>query len=253
MLTTDVAVILAAGLGTRLHGVSGFLPKPLVPFEGIPLLQHVISGAKQAGIARFVIVIGHQGTMVRRWFAASPLRSTPVTWVQNSEYHKSNGISLLKARPEIDRPFLLLMSDHIFEPKTAESLLQQRLAKNEVILGVDHKLDDIFDLDDATKVVRMGDSIIRIGKNLNSYDAVDTGMFLCTPAVFDALEAVMKDGNCSLSDGMQHMASHRKLRAYDIEDAIWQDVDTPEMLEFAQVQLSPQLSHLRSMEEVASV
>src|SRR6202007_400360 len=102
----------------------------------------------------------------------------------------------------------------------------------------------IFDMDDADKVVRVGDYVISIGKSLKRYDAVDTGMFLCTPAVFDALEAVIKDGNCSLSDGMQDMASNRKLRAYDIEDAIWQDIDTPEMLDFAQVQLSPHYSPL---------
>ena len=105
------------------------------------------------------------------------------------------------------------MSDHIFDSNTAAALLRQPLAKNEVILGVDHKLDCIFDLDDATKVVRMGSYITSIGKNLKVYDAADTGMFLCTPAVFDALDAVTKDGNCSLSDGMQHMASNRKLRA----------------------------------------
>jgi len=253
MVNTNVAVILAAGLGTRLNSVSGFFPKPLVRFEGIPLIEHVMSGAQQAGIARFVIVIGHQGNMIRRWFAESRLRNTPVTWVENPDYHKKNGISLLKARHVVDRPFLLLMSDHIFEPYTAACLLRQPLATNETILGVDHKLDCIFDLDDATKVVRMGDHIISIGKNLKVYDAVDTGMFLCTPAVFDALDAVIKDGNCSLSDGMQYMARNRKLRAYDIEDANWQDIDTPEMLDFAQVQLSPHYSHLPQLEEVASV
>jgi len=253
MLKSNVAVILAAGLGSRLNSVSGLLPKPLVRFEGIPMLQHVMSGAKQAGIERFVIVVGHQGDIVRRWFAGSSLRTTPVTWVENTEYHKKNGISLLKARYAVDQSFLLLMSDHIFEPDTAASLLRQPLAKNEAILGVDHKLDCIFDLDDATKVVRMGDHIISIGKSLKVYDAVDTGMFLCTPAVFHALDAVIKDGNCSLSDGMQYMASNGKLRAYDIADAIWQDIDTPAMLDFAQVQLSPRCSHLPRLEEVASV
>lgn len=253
MLNTNVAVILAAGLGSRLNSVSGFLPKPLVRFEGIPLLQHVMSGAKQAGIERFVIVVGYQGDVVRRWFAGSSLRSTPVTWVENTEYHKKNGISLLKARHAVDRPFLLLMSDHIFEPDAAASLLRQPLEKDQAILAVDHKLDCIFDMDDATKVVRVADYVISIGKSLKRYDAVDTGMFLCSPAVFDALEAVIEDGNCSLSDGMQLMASNKKLRAYDIEDAIWQDIDTPEMLDFAQVQLSPHYSHLPRVEEVASV
>jgi len=77
-------------------------------------------------------------------------------------------------------------------------------------------------------------------------------MFLCSPAVFDALEAVIEDGNCSLSDGMQRLASLRKLRAYDIGDGTWQDIDTPEMLDFAQVQLSPHYSHLPRVEEVVS-
>lgn len=253
MVTTNVAVILAAGLGTRLSVVSGYLPKPLVTFEGRPLLEHVVSGAKQAGIERFVIVTGHQGHMVRRWFERSSLRNTPVTWVQNHDYHKKNGISLLQARPAVKGPFLLLMSDHIFQPATAASLLRQRIAPAEAVLAVDHKLDCIFDLDDATKVVCMGDYVLRIGKDLTRYHAVDTGMFLCTPLVFDALDAVVKDGDCSLSDGMQYMASHRKLRVYDIGDAIWQDIDTPEMLDFAEVQLSRQSPQVQPVGEVARV
>lgn len=253
MLTSNVAVILAAGLGTRLSMISGYLPKPLVPFEGIPLLEHVISGAKQAGIERFVIVTGHQGHMVRRWFAQSPLHHTQVIWVENPEYHKKNGISLLHARPAVNGPFLLLMSDHVFQPDTAASLLQQPLASTEAILAVDHKLDSVFDLDDATKVACVGGYVRRIGKDLTRYNAIDTGMFLCTPAVFDALDAVTKDGNCSLSDGMQSMASNRKLRAYDIEGAVWQDIDTPEMLNFAEVQLSQRSSQVQPEEEVAHV
>jgi 1L-myo-inositol 1-phosphate cytidylyltransferase len=253
MLSAKLAVILAAGLGSRLNSVSGFLPKPLVHFEGVPLLQHVMSAAKQAGIERFVIVVGYRGDVVRRWFAGNSLRSTPVTWVENTEYHKKNGVSLLKARHLVDQSFLLLMSDHLFEPATAGSLLRQPLAKDEAILAVDHKLDSVFDMDDATKVVRAVDYVINIGKNLKRYDAVDTGMFLCTPAVFDALEAVIKDGDCSLSDGMQHMASNRKLRSYDIGDADWQDIDTPEMLDFAQVQLVPHSSHSPRLEEVVNV
>jgi CRP-like cAMP-binding protein len=79
------------------------LPKPLLRFEGIPLLEHVMSGAKQAGIERLLIIVGYQGTMVRRWFAGSRPRSTPVTCVENLYYHKKNRISLLKARLALGR------------------------------------------------------------------------------------------------------------------------------------------------------
>jgi len=233
MLNTNTAVILAAGLGQRLNRLSGELPKPLMPFCGAPLIEHVMLGARQAGIERFVVVVGHKGGMVRRWFEASSLRGTSVAFVENTEYRKSNGVSLLAAKSVLAQPFLLLMTDHIFDPSAAGTLIRQPLDDKEVILAVDRKLDCIFDMDDATKVLSMGDYIIQIGKNIARYDAIDTGMFLCSPAIFDSLEAAMTKGNCSLSDGMQRMASQRKLRAFDIGDALWQDIDTPEAYDFA--------------------
>jgi 1L-myo-inositol 1-phosphate cytidylyltransferase len=102
-----------------------------------------------------------------------------------------------------------------------------------VILAVDPKVDCIFDIDDATKVLRARDRIVDIGKEIADYDALDTGMFLCSPALFDDLEAASKDGNCSLSDGMLRLAHEGRLRAMEIGDAQWHDVDTPEALAYA--------------------
>jgi choline kinase len=72
--------------------------------------------------------------------------------VENSEYHKKDGISLLKARHAVNGPFLLLMSDHIFVPDTAACLLRQRLEKDESILAVDLKLDDTMPVDRRTRI-----------------------------------------------------------------------------------------------------
>ena len=129
---------------------------------------------------------------------------------------------------------MLLMSDHIFEATTAKALLNQPIMKGEVILAVDSKLDTIFDLDDVTKVRRVGDHIVAIGKDLSDYDAYDTGMFLCSPELFEALESAKKDGNCSLSDGMRVLGRGARLRAFDIGEASWQDVDTPEALAYTE-------------------
>ena len=252
MLNTNTAVILAAGLGQRLNRLSGELPKPLMPLCGAPLIEHVMLGARQAGIERFVIVVGHKAGMVRRWLGASPLHGTSVTFVENSEYRKSNGVSLLAAKDVVERPFLLLMTDHIFDPIAAGALIRQPLGEKEVILAVDRKLDCIFDMDDATKVLSMGDYILQIGKNIARYDAIDTGMFLCSPAIFDSLEAAMTQGNCSLSDGMQRMASQRKLRAFDIGDALWQDIDTPEAYDFALSQELVESSRSGVLPEIAN-
>jgi choline kinase len=234
MATVHECLILAAGNGSRIASVSGGAPKPLVPLRGIPLLEHVITSCQEAGITRFVIVVGYRADQIRRWFAERSLEGISVTLVENLEYHKANGVSALAAKSELHNPFLLLMSDHIFEPRTAKALAQQPLADDEVILAVDYNVDGVFDLDDATKVKCEADHIVDIGKDLAHYDALDTGMFLCSPALFQRLESAKRDGNCSLSDGMRQLAREQKLRAFDIGDAHWQDVDSPEALAYAE-------------------
>jgi choline kinase len=231
MSRINKAVILAAGNGRRIASVSGVLPKPLVNFDGRPILEHVLLAARDAGIEEFVIVHGFRGDAIRSHFSSDARFN--ITWVANPDFHKNNGISLLKAREAVDGPFMLLMADHMFDSQTAAVLLEQPLTQDEVILAVDEKLESIFDMDDATKVCRMGDYIIDIGKQIRCYDAVDTGMFLCSLVIFDLLEASKIDGNCSLSDGMRHLARLRKLCAFDIGDGVWQDVDSPEALAYA--------------------
>ena len=236
MIRTTQCLILAAGNGSRLRTISGELPKPLVEFNGRPVLDHVISGAHKAGIEDFVIVLGYRGEMIREWCERRWAGRTCFTWVENPDYHKSNGISALKAKNAIHGNFLLLMADHLFEPATARAMLRQKLGPGEVILGVDPKIHRIFDIDDATKVRRRGSAIVQIGKDLKTYDAIDTGMFLCGPALFEELERASTDGNCSLSDGMRSLARRGRLRALEIGDAEWHDLDTPEAFAHAQAE-----------------
>jgi 1L-myo-inositol 1-phosphate cytidylyltransferase len=245
-------LILAAGNGTRIKSVAGDLPKPLVPFRGRPILEHVIDRARQAGIEHAVIVVGYRSDLIRRWLEGRSL-GVSITLVENPDYHKSNGISVLKARNEIQENFLLLMADHIFEPETARVILKQRLAPGEVILAVDPNIDRIFDLDDATKVLRHGDRIVDIGKEIADYDALDTGMFLCSPALFDHLDSAIKDGNCSLSDGMSQLITRGRLRGLEIGRGQWQDLDTPEALAHAESVFGGLFGHAPILESVPRV
>ena len=253
MSNAKLALILAAGNGKRLAARSGELPKPLVVLNGKPLLEHVIRGSQQAGIERFVIVVGYRGQLIQNWLTNSALKDVPVTWIENPEYLKDNGVSVLRARQVIQEPFLLLMADHIFEPETARALLHQPLREGEVILAVDKNIDSVFDLDDATKVRMHGERIVDIGKNLQLYDALDTGMFLCSRALFGKLESSMTNGSCSLSDGMRQLAQERSLRGLEIGEAHWEDVDTPESLAHAEGIFDGHFFHQPVVESLARV
>ena len=234
MQNAKLALILAAGNGSRIAARSGEGPKPLVTLNGKPLLEHVMGNARDAGIERFVIVLGYRGQAIKEWYENHPLRGVQVTWIENPDFRKDNGISVLCAKRVIHEKFLLLMADHMFEAETAWSVLRQPLGDDEVILAVDRNIDSIFDLDDATKVRLEQGRIVEIGKWLRTYNALDTGMFLCSPALFGWLEKASANGNCSLSDGVRLMAADGKFSGFDIGDAHWQDVDTPAALDYAQ-------------------
>ena len=81
--------------------------------------------------------------------------------------------------------------------------------------------------------------MIGIGKNLATYDAIDTGLFICPEPLFDALRRAQRKGDCSLADGVRLMAAEGNVIAVDIGEAWWQDVDTPEMRAHAEAHFRP--------------
>jgi 1L-myo-inositol 1-phosphate cytidylyltransferase len=87
------------------------------------------------------------------------------------------------------------------------------------------------------KVQTCENKVTAIGKNLRSYDAIDTGLFVCPQEIFDYLEEAKStnDGNdCSLAAGIELMAVDDKVRGIDIGSARWHDIDTPRVLEYAE-------------------
>jgi 1L-myo-inositol 1-phosphate cytidylyltransferase len=248
--TQTPCLILAAGNGRRIRPHSGDVPKPLVHLYGMPLLEHVVLSSKEAGIRRFVVVTGYRGGAIRHWFAKRKFRGIDITCVENPDYHKDNGVSVLAARDYLPEPFLLVMADHIFQPATARELISQPFGRDQAILGVDSNIDRVFDLEDATKVRRDGDYIVDIGKNLTDYDALDTGMFYCCPSLFDTLESALTNGNCSLSEGMRKLSQRGLFRAFDIGDAYWQDVDTADALAHAEATFSRHFSRTPAAENL---
>src|SRR5439155_14749633 len=121
------------------------------------------------------------------------------------------------------------MSDHLFDQSIVDLLLGSA-APARLNLAIDRKIGSIFDLDDAMKVQTSGDRLIAIGKDLKTYDAIDTGLLVCPLEIFEYLERAKKNGDCSLADGVRSMALDEKVLAVDIGAAWWQDIDTPAML-----------------------
>ena len=115
---------------------------------------------------------------------------------------------------------------------------EPKLGKYDVVLSVDRNIEGVFDLDDATKVITENGEITTIGKELPSYDAVDTGLFLCKTAVFPRLQEIYDTkGDVSISDVMGMEAREKKFACAEMTGHLWQDVDTPSMKNEAEERL----------------
>ncbi|MEP7071692.1 MAG: NTP transferase domain-containing protein [Verrucomicrobiota bacterium] len=235
------AVILMAGSGTRLRIGGEASHKSLLRIAGRPLISYVLAALAHAGIKVVYGVVGYEGDSLISQLASLVPSQLDLRFVKNPEWQKQNGISVLAAASEVRAPFLLTMSDHLFDPAILDSLLRGSV-DDCLNLAIDRKVGAIFDLDDAMKVETSGDRIVAIGKDLPRYDAIDTGVFICPPSLFHYLEAAKQNGDCSLADGVRAMAREGAARVVDIGAAWWQDIDTPTMLAWAEEHLGRDLA-----------
>lgn len=233
-------LIIAAGYGSRLRALSE--SKPLTEICGVPLIERVIASAHEGGATRFAVVTGHQAERVETFLAGLARRTgIPISAVRTPDFSRPNGHSVATGADHIGGDFLLLMSDHLVAPAMIRSAIARRGEVRGVILSVDRRLDHpLIDLDDATKVeTGPGGAIRNIGKSIADYDAVDTGVFMATPALAAALRQVAEAGAAgSLSEGVQWLAERGMAHTLDIGDEWWLDVDDPGALARAESELA---------------
>jgi len=243
MRAISEAVILMAGQGSRLRDLDKSFLKPVVPVLGRPLISYTLDALVCAGIETVHLVVGYE--MERMIAQVEQLIPSGVSasFIENRHWRKQNGISLLAATDHVNGPFLLTMSDHIFDDVIVDHLLDS-FDSDFLNIGVDRKLDSIFDLEDAMKVQTRGNRVIGIGKDLRNYDAVDIGLLVCPLAIFNYLKRSKRNGDCSLADGVRLMAGDNKVRAIDIGQAWWQDIDTPKMFQHAEEEMTKRPSRL---------
>ena len=226
-------LIIAAGKGSRLQPRGD--SKPLIPILGIPLIERVIRAAMEAGADEFYVVIGYQGERVRNFMEwLSERLAVQITPLVNDDWDKENGLSVLKARDVLHDPFLLLMADHLFDPNLVRPLTTLVLGNGEIALGVDgNTRNPLIDMEDVTRVKVEDDGTMEskkirdIGKGLAEFNGFDTGIFLCSPAIFKALEqSKEKDGDTTLSGAVRILAAEGRVKAI-LMDGFWIDVDDP--------------------------
>lgn len=228
---TETAVVLAAGLGSRLERHTEACAKALVPVAGRPLIHHVLGSLAAAGLRRAVVVLGYHGAQVEASVGDGADFGLSVRYVWNPHYERGNAGSLWCALPEVaGQPFLLAMSDHLCSPSLLQTFLQQ--ARGRSALAVDRSQLDPERTAEATKVVLNDGLVAGLGKQIAGWHALDTGISHWAAGAFDGVASTHWEGE--LAALMAHLARLRRVAACDVSGHFWLDVDTGDDLRLAE-------------------
>jgi choline kinase len=219
------ALIIAAGRGARFGAATDSHPKPLIKVSGVSLLSRTLLTASKAGIDHFTVVTGYCGEVLESFLRREIPPGMNVRCLRNEKWERPNGLSVLRAKGHFQGPFVLLMADHLFAAQILKDLCAEPLPSGHCRLAVDFHPERVPDLADATKVAVKDGLVLDIGKEIKNYNAIDTGIFLCSEGIFEALEKATAGGKESLSHGIGELARLHRMEAMDIGDLFWQDVD----------------------------
>ncbi|MCD6231237.1 NTP transferase domain-containing protein [Candidatus Aerophobetes bacterium] len=219
------AVILAAGQGNRISSLG--LPKPLIEIEGLSLLERTILFFIYLQVRKFIIVVGYRATEIKNFLKERKIsKEVEITWVENPQFHRGNGVSVLCAQNYVDDWFLLSMVDHLYEPAI---FLDFPSRKGDLVCAVDSE-PRFADPQGATKVFFEDGVIRKIGKSLKNYNALDCGLFLCSKKIFPVLKETIREGREEWDEAKNRFAREYGAEFFDIKGGFWIDVDTPEDL-----------------------
>jgi len=134
------AVILAAGMASRLRPLTNDRPKCLLKVGSRCLLERTVDNLVGVGITQLVVVIGYRGDMIRS-FLTKNYPTLDITFINNDDFQTTNNIySLWLTHPQVDgKDFILLDSDILFDGRIISRLLEH---SGSVLAVNNHELGD---------------------------------------------------------------------------------------------------------------
>ena len=229
------AVILAAGVGSRLKTLSGGKPKCLIEIGGKPIILHQLEALADHGVGPVVCVLGYKADEVREVIGQR------ATIVINERYEDTNSLySLWLARDSVTGPFVLLNCDLLFDPDILDRLLEET--------GSALAYDSTSSRGrEQTKVAIRERKVVDIGKDLPAGSAKGESLGLLKfdaeggTAMMQMADHLMRDGHekAWVMEATRAVCQMVPLVAVNIAGKPWTEIDFPHDLDVARREVWP--------------
>lgn len=245
------AMVLAAGLGTRLRPLTNDRPKALVEINGRTLLEITLTRLRDFGVTDVIVNVHHFAEMVVDYLAAQQNFGMNIAISREDELLLDTGGGLKKAawfflEGATDEPFLLHNVDilsaidlqamvrfHREQRALSTLAVQQRPSSRQLLFDERGLLcGRRFEREDRTELVRSAEPLVPLAF---------CGIHVISPRM---LNKISEDGPFSIIDSYLRLAGEgEKIVAYRADGAYWRDLGTIESLERAAIELSHPTRH----------
>lgn len=232
MTKIDKAVILAAGRGTRMRELTADLPKPMIEVRGKPVLQYIVEGLRDAGVRRFLIVVGYRADVVQNFFGDGSRYKIDVQYT-TQEKQDGTGRVVDLAREFVDQSqFILAYGDILIDPANYRRIVD--LADNvealiSVTRGEDVSKGGAVFVNEQMELVDLREKP-KPGEPTSPW--YNAGLYAFRASIFDFTAKLKPSprGEYELTDAIRELAqSGKKVQALELTGA-WADVRDPEIL-----------------------
>jgi dTDP-glucose pyrophosphorylase len=232
MTKIDKAVVLAAGRGTRMRELTVDFPKPMIDVRGKPVLQHIVDGLRDAGVRRFLIIVGYHAETVRNFFGDGRHHNVDIQYATQTVQDGTGRVVNLARNFTGGSPFILSYGDILISPvnyKHVVDLPNDLEATVTVTRGEDVSKGGAVFLNEHRELVDLREKP-KPGEPTSPW--YNAGLYAFRPSIFEFIARLKPSprGEYELTDAVRDLAhSGKKVKALELSGE-WADVRDPEIL-----------------------
>jgi len=222
--------ILAAGRGTRLRPITTAMPKCMLPLVGKPILEHIISELKGAGITEITIVVGYKKDSIINYFKNGSRLGVKIKYVEQKEtLGTAHAISLLKFKGD----FLVVNGDTPLSRRDIKALIlsykkEKRVSPDTAAaIGV-VRVENPSNYGVILAKNGFAKKIVEKPKEFISNKA-NSGIYVFSPDIFKAIKETKKSerGEYEITTSIQLLIDRKKrVKISEIKE-LWSDIGNP--------------------------
>src|SRR5262245_17871091 len=226
------AVILAAGRGTRMREMTAELPKPMLEVRGKPVLQYSVEGLRDAGVQKFLIIVGYRADAVQNFFGDGSRYKIEIQYATQVKQDGTGRVVDLARDFVNDSPFVLAYGDILVDPgnyKRIVDLVDDVEAIVSVTRGEDVSKGGAVFLNEQMELVDLREKS-KPGEATSPW--YNAGLYAFRASIFDFTAKLKPSprGEYELTDAIRELAqSGKKVQALELAGS-WADVRDPEIL-----------------------